>query len=575
MPAWLEYANGHGSNLEETRKRPGMKLPNNPTWLRLAMVVILVGWNTPRLSGQITDDQVRESLQAGVRYLLSKQQDDGSWVSEHARYPTGVTSLCTLALLNAGMTAKDEEIARALAYLRRHTELQHTYTRSLQTIVLCTAGSKKDLDHVQRNVAWLRDAQRKGSAGDNAGSWSYGKSNPPSEDPSNAQFALLALYEAERFGVPVRDDTWRLAQDYWKRRQRADGSFSYRNDPKDPSTGSMTCAGIGSLIITAGQVGELDAVIKDGSVQCCQSNEASESIEKAFEWLGKHFSVRRNPTSRRLDGLPGMYHYYYLYALERVGRLAGRRFIGDHDWYREGAEALLELQDPLSGYWKAGPEELTCTAFAVLFLSKGRRPVLLSKLKRSPANDWNRHRHDVGHLTHYVEKKWEQDLTWQVVDLGAATADDLLQSPVLFLTGRDSLELSDAEKESLRTYVESGGFLFAENCGGETGCEGGDFDRDFRDLMEELFPDSKLTLLPPDHAIWFAEEPIDPDHLPPLEGIEACCRTGVVYCPANLSCYWELAKPRAKQTEIPDPIAERISAALAIGVNVMTYAHRA
>jgi hypothetical protein len=197
----------------------------------------------------------------------------------------------------------------------------------------------------------------------------------------------------------------------------------------------------------------------------------------------------------------------------------------------------------------------------------------MSKIKRLPDNDWNRHRHDVAHLTQYVEKRWDQDLTWQIVDLAAATADDLWQSPVLFLSGRDALDVAEAEKEALKTYIELGGFLFAENCSTENGCEGDGFDRDFRALMKELFPESKLELLPKEHAIWFAEQRVNPDYLRPLEGIDACCRTGVVYCPENLSCYWELAKPqRNSKTKIPKVIADEIEACLAIGANVVTYA---
>ncbi len=36
---------------------------------------------------------------------------------------------------------------------------------------------------------------------------------------------------------------------------------------------------------------------------------------------------------------------YYLYAMERVGRLTGQRFIGGIDWYRAGADYLLKIQD--------------------------------------------------------------------------------------------------------------------------------------------------------------------------------------------------------------------------------------
>ena len=39
------------------------------------------------------------------------------------------------------------------------------------------------------------------------------------------------------------------------------------------------------------------------------------------------------------------------------------------------------------------------TALALLFLSKGRRPVLVAKLKHGPDEDWNNHRNDLANLT--------------------------------------------------------------------------------------------------------------------------------------------------------------------------------
>ena len=66
---------------------------------------------------------------------------------------------------------------------------------------------------------------------------------------------------------------------------------------------------------------------------------------------------------------------YYLYCLERVGRMTARRFIGAHDWYREGADLLVHMQDNLSGFWMGlghsedNPE--ISTSYALLFLSKG------------------------------------------------------------------------------------------------------------------------------------------------------------------------------------------------------------
>src|SRR2546430_498325 len=60
------------------------------------------------------------------------------------------------------------------------------------------------------------------------------------------------------------------------------------------------------------------------------------------------------------------------------------------------------------------------------------------------------------------------------------------------------------KRHVLKQFLENGGFLFAEACDGN-GCGGTAFDRSFRSLMRELFPDSELRKLPPDHAAWYAQ----------------------------------------------------------------------
>ena len=95
----------------------------------------------------------------------------------------------------------------------------------------------------------------------------------------------------------------------------------------------------------------------------------------------------------------------------------------------------------------------------LLFLAKGRRPVLISKLQR-PGEDWNRAPENLTNLTQYVERKWKMPLTWQVINLEKATADDYAQTPVLFLSGEDAFELTPQQRVTLRRYVERGGFIF-------------------------------------------------------------------------------------------------------------------
>src|SRR5215471_8100407 len=213
-------------------------------WVPAVTLLLIV---RPSLAEDAATDisaaQVRAAIEKGVTYLKGAQNQNGSW-SEYQSYSGGVTALCTLALLNAGVPVEDEQMRRALDYLRTLPP-ESTYVTSLQTMVFCMAEPKKDLLLIRRNVQWLEELQNKEGI---KGAWTYGSKLKAPGDPSNTQFALLALYEAERVGVPVSERTWTLAQQYWLKLQNQDGSWSYTTSG-DPGRGSMTCAGIASLFI--------------------------------------------------------------------------------------------------------------------------------------------------------------------------------------------------------------------------------------------------------------------------------------------------------------------------------------
>jgi hypothetical protein len=536
---------------------------------RWILVGLLASGIARPLQAEVTAEQVRESIRRGVNYLKQEQDPrSGRW-EEQAGFPGGISALCTLALLNCGVPVDDPALVKALNYVRSDKDGRKTYSVALETMVLCAAEPERDRLQISRNVAWLQRNQV--AEGMRSGAWAYGElgGGIGSGDPSNTQFALMALYEAERVGVPVQDVVWRRALGYWTRLQNKDGSWSYSPD-QDPK-GSMTCAGIASTIIALGQLSEGDARVEGEEVLCCQPQADNQIPQRGLEWLARHFSVHSNPSADNGRGrnFSHSYLFYYLYGLERVGRMTANRFIGDHDWYREGSEYLLRAQDRISGAWKGDGVEMDpqiATPLALLFLSKGRRPVVAAKLQSDNQGDWNHHRSDLAHLTRDVERRWKRDLTWQVMHGQTATLEDLMQTPIVYLSGRDGLRLGPEQKELLKQYVEQGGFIFAEAC-----CEGTGFDQDFRQLMAELFPDSPLRLLPPDHPVWFAEQRVPAEHVRPLYGIDSCCRTGVIYCPGELSCYWELAAPR-RINELPARVKSQVQAALTIGANVITYA---
>jgi hypothetical protein len=529
---------------------------------------------------------VNLAIDRAVAYLVkTRDKSSGAWADHHGQ-PGGLTALCALAILNSGVPATDERVRPALDHLCNRGKPSMVYASSLTIMALAAAhptapAEKRALyaSRIKEHALWLEAVQIKD--GDRKGAWRYSR-DAGQGDNSNSQFALLALYEAERTipDLKIAEQTWRLALNYWTDQQSGDGSWGYIKGAGagifgDPS-GSMTCAGVSSVIIAAGHISDGDVNVFDDRVQCCGERRDNDSVERGLAWLGAKFTVEENPGSRA-------WQLYYLYGLERVGRMSGRRFFytrrGEpRDWYREGAEHLIKTQmDPLTGRFtgKMGEEEKVAelsTALALLFLSKGRRPVVMAKLRHGELEnrDWDNHRSGVPNLTSHIETLWKRDLSWQTVDLRGATTADLLESPVLFLSGTKSFRPSAEEKKAIKEYVQQGGFIFAEACDGN-GCEGDDFNDSFRELMIELFPESKLRLLPPDHPVWFADEKVNPKYVKPLYGLDTCCRTAVVYCPENLSCFWQLKRP-LRGKELPAEVKAQVDACAAMGANVVAYA---
>lgn len=175
--------------------------------------------------------------------------------------------------------------------------------------------------------------------------------NKPSGDNSTTQYALLGLWAASKSKVPVAPDTWKLALDAYRKRHCKDGGWAYHEAYS--SYGSMTCAGVCSIAIARHQLGET-APADD------------EQIERGLAWLANNFSVSKHPEGS------SAYLYYYLYSLERVGRILDTEFIGPHEWYPLGARYLVDAQKA-DGTWvnegdEAKPE--LAGSFALLFLTR-------------------------------------------------------------------------------------------------------------------------------------------------------------------------------------------------------------
>jgi hypothetical protein len=543
---------------------------------------LLVGMS-PAARGEITEKRVLDSIQRAKRYLIDQQRADGAWPS--TGHEVGVTSLAMLALINAGLTSHDPPIARGLKYLRTVQEPTKTYEVSLMIMALATAkDDRKDSARILGLVKKLEQGQIKD--GPQSGSWGY-ETGPGGGfgggDNSNGQFAVLGLREAQDAGVPASIDTWKRAREHWLGSQNADGSWNYNSGRGGGGggSGSMTVAGISSLVISEPMVrDEKSGLNPDGTPNCCADAPRDDAVERACQWLGRNFAVGHNPGS-------GPWHLYYLYGLERAGRLSGRRFFGEgaskHDWYREGAEYLVEVQDLATGGWRVGVAVETGgvveTSFALLFLSKGIAPVLINKLQFGPrgpsgehtkGTDWNRHPNDVRNLTNLISNlpKWPKLLSWQVVDMASVTnVSDLIQAPVLFINGTERPNFRPEDVQILKEFVTQGGFIFAQSC-----CRTGEFDKGFRELVAQMYPpgEAQFKQLGPDHPV-FRSEFLLTDAAIELWGLDVGCRTPIIYSPYDHGCLWDLWTPRDVPGRSPQ-LSGMIAKSTRIGVNVIAYA---
>lgn len=512
------------------------------SWLPLFFLLLIF---VPTARSQVREDplvdQVKKSIDRGVQYLRDVERGQGHWEvnKESTGNPGGWTSLALLALLNSGVPVEDPIVKRGLEYLRKIPPSQ-TYVVGLQTMVFALAGQGVDQARIQRNVEWILAARLENG-------WSYNAvARATPTDNSNTQYALLGLHEGLMAGAKVPRKDLQEIRDFYIRTQKAAG-WGYRiNDERQLMT--MTTAGLCGLVITGMDLAlGQQALNADGSAENCGIYRENKPVADALQWLGSRF-----PGQITDANVHTLYSTFYgLYGIERAGRLTGRRFLGQHDWYRVGCEYLVRIQER-DGSWVGRQGQarfdywpVVSTSFSLLFLSKGRTPVLLTKLAHNNGDDWNNKRNDMRHVVEFASRELfkKQPLAWQVFDMRDKPAEneesrrnlaaELLQSPLVWVSGHD-LAPRDKEEAVLGEYLGNGGFLFAEACCGQQR-----FDRDFRALMKRMFPDSELKPLPPEHPVWNAWKPVEDLRECRLEGIQQGCKTIVIYSPQPLAGHWE------------------------------------
>ncbi len=111
----------------------------------------------------------------------------------------------------------------------------------------------------------------------------------------------------------------------------------------------------------------------------------------------------------------------------------------------------------------------------------------IARLKYAGGGDWYNDPSAEVNLLNYVRQQTgiEVDPRYTSVEIGS---EQLSTYPFVFLTGHGNIAFNEREVHALRTYLENGGFLYADDDYG--------MDKPFRRELKKVFPDRDLVELP-------------------------------------------------------------------------------
>ncbi len=370
-------------------------------------------------------------------------------------------------------------------------------------------------------------------------------------DNSNSQYGVLGVASAADVGVEVPDAYWAAVQKHWLACQLPSGEWGYRKDQPGPRM-AMTTGGIASLMATIDAL-EAPSVARVGR----QPSPAGDAVAKALAWL------EAGDNAVDVMGRRTVYLGYTLHSLSRVGLASGYKYLGRHDWYRDLARKIV-LSQWANGSWgrsdRPTADTLIDTAYTVLFLARGRHPVLMNKLRLDAAGpladrgEWNNRPRDLANLARFATRELERPVNWQIVSIDRDPAD-WSDAPILYVASHAALKLSDADVAKLRAFVDGGGMLYTQ-----ADMNADAFNRFVDQLAPRLFPEFPIKDLPADDEIYQLQYVIPKASRPRLRGVSNGSRLLWIHAPQDLAVHWQ---QRAEKTQ---------RAAFELGVNLFVYA---
>ncbi len=117
----------------------------------------------------------------------------------------------------------------------------------------------------------------------------------------------------------------------------------------------------------------------------------------------------------------------------------------------------------------------------------------IARLKYAGGGDWYNDPSEEVNLLNFVHQQTgiNVDAHYTPVEI---MSEDFFSRPFIYLTGHGNIAFSDAEVQRLRTYLQNGGFLYADDDYG--------MDKAFRREIKKVFPNNPLVELPFSYGLY-------------------------------------------------------------------------
>ena len=316
-------------------------------------------------------------MNKAVKFLLSKQNENGSW-GPYGGMPA-MTAIVTNSLLTspeAESSAVKAAVAKAEQSLLKYVQADGSiwaksaekgypnYSTSLAVVSFYLINKDKHANIIKKARAFIKGSQfgpNTGASPLEEGGIGYGSTKNKS-DMSNTQLALEALYithdieneSTDAEAVKATKQCWDRVEKFMERCQALPtvnkqawaksapgediGGFVYSPDRTKVEEGgdmrvygSMTYAGLKSMVYA-------------GYLKGDKLNKEDPRIKGAFDWAAKNFTLSENP------GVGAQGHFYYIQTMAKALDAYDTNKIAGKQWRREIVKKLLSMQKS-DGHW--------------------------------------------------------------------------------------------------------------------------------------------------------------------------------------------------------------------------------